>query len=271
MLSLIFAEEVKCVIIAIDVGNTNIVLGIFDNGSLKHNWRMNTDRNQTEDECALLIKGLLREASVTPQEVQGIIISSVVPSLMVALERMCRKYFDQEPLIVGPGIKTGLSIQYENPKDVGADRIVNAVAALAEYDPPLIIIDSGTANTFCYIDERGHYVGGAIAPGIQITADALFQYASKLPRVDLKLPEEVVGKNTVTSMQSGILYGYVGQVDGMVKRMKKWSGQNPKVIATGGLIDLIAAESEQIDVVEPFLTLKGLHLLYQKNKTLVNK
>jgi type III pantothenate kinase len=180
---------VNKVILVIDVGNTNIVLGLYEQDELRSHWRLNTSKKQTEDEYGLLVKGLLREEQVAPQHIEGIIISTVVPSLMFALEKMCTKYFYREPLVVGPGIKTGLSIHIDNPREVGADRIVNAVGALEEYDAPLIIIDSGTANTFCYIDEKGHYKGGAIAPGIQITTEALYQYASKLPRIDLKLPD----------------------------------------------------------------------------------
>lgn len=254
-------------ILVIDVGNTNIALGLFAQGKLSDHWRIYTHKQKTEDEYGLLIKGLLREEDVLPSDVDGIALSCVVPSLIFTLEHMCHKYFRQEPVIVGPGIKTGLPILYENPREVGADRIVNAVGALEEYDPPFIIIDSGTANTFCYINERGQYEGGAIAPGIQITTEALYQAASKLPRVDLKLPKKVIGKNTVTSMQSGILYGYIGQVDGMIKRMKKEAGTELTVIATGGMAELIATESETIDQVDPFLTLKGLFHIYQKNKS----
>lgn len=252
-------------VLVIDVGNTNIVLGVYKEDRLIHHWRMNTDKNKTEDEYGLLIKGFFHQEGLHPQEMNGIIISSVVPPLMFALERMCYKYFNQDPLIVGPGVKTGLSIHYDNPREVGADRIVNAVAALDEFEPPLIIIDFGTATTFCYIDEEGHYMGGAISPGIQISTQALYHHAAKLPRVDLKIPKQVIGKTTVSAMQSGILYGYVGLVDGIIRRMKQVSKKEPTVIATGGLAEIIAGESEYIRHVEPFLTLKGLYNIYLKN------
>jgi type III pantothenate kinase len=252
-------------ILVIDVGNTNIVLGVYEEDKLTYHWRVNTDKQKTEDEYGMLVKGLFREEGLSPQDVKGIIISSVVPPLMFALERMCKKYFKQEPLVVGPGIKTGLSIHYDNPREVGADRIVNAVAAIEEYEPPFIIVDFGTATTFCYIDEQGHYIGGAIAPGIQISTQALYHHASKLPRIELKIPKQVVGKNTVTAMQSGILYGYVGQVDSIIKRMKLQSKEEPTVIATGGLAELIAGESEYIQKVDPYLTLKGLYSIYHRN------
>ncbi len=253
-------------ILVIDVGNTNIVLGVYQDKKLTHHWRITTHKQQTEDEYGLLFNGLFQQAGLYPMQVEGIILSSVVPSLMFALERMCLKYFGKEPLVVGPGLKTGLPIRYENPKEVGADRIVNAVAALEEYDPPLIIIDFGTATTFCYIDEKGHYLGGAIAPGIHISTDALYQRASKLPRVDLRFPNRVIGRNTVEAMQSGILYGYVGMVDGVVERMIKDQGVEPTVIATGGLAEQIAKESAYIKHVDPFLTLKGLYVLYRRNQ-----
>ncbi|WP_307342649.1 type III pantothenate kinase [Caldalkalibacillus uzonensis] len=253
-------------IFVIDVGNTNIVLGVYQQDQLTHHWRINTHKQQTEDEYGMLVKGLFREAGLSPLDVRGIIISSVVPSLMFALERMCTKYFKQTPLVVGPGLKTGLAIQYENPKEVGADRIVNAVAALEEYTPPLIIIDFGTATTFCYVDEKGHYLGGAIAPGVQISTEALYQYASKLPRIELKFPRRVIGRNTVEAMQAGILYGYVGQVDGIIETMMEEKSQQPTIIATGGLAEIIAQKSTYIQHVDPFLTLKGLYLLYQRNR-----
>jgi type III pantothenate kinase len=253
-------------ILVIDVGNTNIVLGVYERDRLIRHWRITTHKQQTEDEYGLMISGLFRQAGLSPSDVEGIMISSVVPSLMFALERMCTKYFGKEPLIVGPGLKTGLPIHYENPKEVGADRIVNAVAAVAEYHPPLIIVDFGTATTFCYIDEKGQYLGGAIAPGIQISTEALYHYASKLPRIDLKYPGRVIGRNTVEAMQSGILFGYVGLVDGVVARMMEDRQETSTVIATGGLADLIGKHSAYIQHIDPFLTLKGLYLLYQRNR-----
>ncbi|QTD40267.1 type III pantothenate kinase [Sporosarcina sp. Te-1] len=252
-------------ILVLDTGNTNIVLGVYEQGELKYHWRMETYRHKTEDEYAMSVKALFSHVGLEFSDINGIIISSVVPPVMFPLEQMCRKYFDIRPLIVGPGVKTGLNIKYENPREVGADRIVNAVAAIHEYGDPLIIVDFGTATTYCYVNEKGEYMGGAIAPGVGISMEALFDRASKLPRVELVRPEQVIGKNTVAAMQSGIVYGYVGQVEGIVGRIKAQSKVEPKVIATGGLADLIASETDVIDVVDSFLTLKGLHLIYERN------
>lgn len=255
-------------IFVLDVGNTNAVLGVFEDGKLRQHWRMETDRHKTEDEYGMLVKQLLEHEGLSFQDVKGIIVSSVVPPIMFALERMCEKYFKIKPLVVGPGIKTGLNIKYENPREVGADRIVNAVAGIQLYGSPLIIVDFGTATTYCYINENKHYMGGVITPGIMISAEALYSRAAKLPRIEITKPSSIVGKNTVSAMQAGILYGYVGQVEGIVKRMKEEAKQEPQVIATGGLAKLIAEESNVIDVVDPFLTLKGLHMLYERNANL---
>ena len=253
-------------ILVMDIGNTNIVLGVYDQDTLQHHWRMETDRNKTEDEYGMQVKALFQHAGLDFLDITGIIMSSVVPPIMFSLEAMCTKYFKQKPLIVGPGVKTGLNIKYENPREVGADRIVNAVAGIHYYGAPLIIVDFGTATTYCYINERGDYMGGAIAPGIGISTEALFARASKLPRIELTTPGQVVGKNTVSAMQSGIVYGYVGQVEGIVNRMKKSGSAQAKVIATGGLAPLIAEETDVIDQIDPFLTLKGLYLLYKRNE-----
>ena len=253
-------------ILVLDTGNTNIVLGIYSGHELIHHWRMETDPSKTEDEYGMQVKALFNHAGIEFSQIDGIIISSVVPPIMFSLERMCQKYFGIKPLVVGPGVKTGLNIKYENPREVGADRIVNAVAAIHEYGPPLIVVDFGTATTYCYINEKGEYMGGAIAPGIGISTEALFAKASKLPRIELAQPENVVGKNTVSAMQAGIVYGYVGQVEGIVSRMKAQSKREPMVIATGGLAGLIGAETKVIDVIDPYLTLKGLYAIYERNQ-----
>ncbi|MDF2936560.1 MAG: coaX [Paenibacillaceae bacterium] len=253
-------------ILVVDVGNTNIVLGLFEGKTLVQDWRISTNRQATADEYGLTLYSLFAHKGMALESVEGVIISSVVPPLMFALESMCRKYIGREPLIVGPGIKTGLSVRYENPREVGADRIVNAVAALELYGPPLIIVDFGTATTFCYIDEKSQYIGGAIAPGIGISTEALYQRAAKLPRIELVKPKSTVGRNTVTSMQAGIIFGYAGQVDGIVQRIKEEFGTKPTVVATGGMAELIAKESRGIEVINPILTLQGLQLIYERNR-----
>jgi type III pantothenate kinase len=252
-------------IFVFDVGNTNMVLGVYEDDELKHHWRIATSWTKTEDEYAMIVKSLFLHEGLELENIDGIIISSVVPPIMFALERMCEKYFHLHPMVIGPGIKTGLNIKYDNPKDVGADRIVNAVAGIHLFGSPLVIVDFGTATTYCYIDEKGQYIGGAIAPGINISTEALYSHASKLPRIEIADPEQIVGKNTVSAMQAGILYGYVGQVEGIVSRMKAQAKEKTTVIATGGLASLIAKQSTVIDHVEQFLTLEGLHLIYLRN------
>lgn len=253
-------------ILVIDVGNTNIVLGIYEEKKLLHHWRLSTNRSATADEYGMTLNNLFQHAQIDPNRVEGVIISSVVPPLMFALEQLCLKYLKKPPLIVGPGLKTGLNIRYENPKEVGADRIVNAVAAIEMYGAPCIVVDFGTATTFDYIDEQGQYIGGAVAPGIGISTEALYQRAAKLPRIELVKPQKVIGRNTISSMQSGIIFGFAGQVDGIVDRIKQEVKADPKVIATGGLAELISSESRTIEIVAPLLTLQGLQIIYEYNQ-----
>ncbi|TYQ16835.1 UNVERIFIED_CONTAM: type III pantothenate kinase [Acetivibrio alkalicellulosi] len=254
-------------ILVLDVGNTNITLGVYDDKKLISYWRMGTDREKTSDEFGMFISSLFRNENIDIESIEGIIIASVVPPIMYSLEHALRKYFKLEPIIVGPGVKTGINIKYENPREVGADRIVNGVAAYTIYGGPLIIVDFGTATTFCAISSKCEYIGGVICPGIKISAEALFQKAAKLPRIEIVKPDTIIGRNTVASMQSGIIYGYVGKVDYIVRRMKKeMKEDNIKVIATGGLARLIASESETIDEINGLLTLEGLRIIYKMNK-----
>ena len=244
-----------------------MVLGIYKDNELIKDWRINTDKEKTSDEYGILISSLFKYEDIEMSEIKDVIISSVVPNVMHSLENFCIKYCNKQPLIVGPGIKTGLNIKYDNPKQVGADRIVNAVAGIEKYGYPLILVDFGTATTFCAISERGEYLGGTIAPGIKISSEALFQRASKLPRVELLKPGTTICKSTVTAMQSGIIYGYVGLVDKIISMMKdELNCEGIKVVATGGLANLIASETDSIDNVDKFLTLEGLKAIYEKNK-----
>ena len=258
-------------ILLVDAGNTNIVLGVHDGKDYIASWRISSDSGKTSDEFSIQVMQLFNLSNLNPKDIEGVIVSSVVPNIMHSLENMLRKCFCHEPIIVGPGIKTGINIKYDNPKEVGADRIVNAVAAYEIYKKPVIIIDFGTATTFCAVRENGDYLGGCICPGIRISADALFERAAKLPRVELEVTKNVICKNTVSSMQSGILFGYVGQVEYIVKKMKEEMKKSkfkeePLVIATGGLANLIAKETKAIDKVDSDLTLEGLKILYEKNK-----
>lgn len=251
-------------LLAFDVGNTNITVGIFQGREIRAAWRLST-RNSTADELAMALYTLFHYRGLSFRDISGIIISSVVPPLTPVLVETARRYFDLEPLVVGPGIKMGMPIRFENPREVGADRIVNAVAAYEAYGGPVVVVDFGTATTFDAISAQGEYLGGAIAPGIGISTEALFQRAAKLPRVELVKPKGIIGKNTVTSMQAGIVYGFIGQVDYIVRLMKQELGPQTKVVATGGLAELIAGETKSIDHINPMLTLEGLRILYHRN------
>ncbi|MST62756.1 type III pantothenate kinase [Peptostreptococcus anaerobius] len=254
-------------LLVLDVGNTNMVLGVYHDKKLIRDWRINTDLNKTSDEYGVIIKSLFDASELSLGVVTDVIISSVVPAVMHSLENFCRKYFNITPLIVGPGIKTGLNIKYYDPKMVGADRIINAVAGISKYGSPLILIDFGTATTYCAISEKGEYLGGAISPGVKISSEALFQKASKLPRVELIKPETIICKDTVSSIQAGVIYGYAGQVEKIVKMMKNELGnEDTFVVATGGLANFIASETNVINVVDPYLSLDGLRLIHEKNK-----
>ncbi|RBP38463.1 type III pantothenate kinase [Garciella nitratireducens] len=254
-------------ILVFDVGNTNTVLGIYEGKTLIKSFRISTDSDKTSDEYGMLINNLFQHHGLNLENITAVVISSVVPDLMHSLEHMARKYCRVQPLVVGPGTKTGMNIKYDNPKEVGADRIVNGVAAYEKYGGPIIVVDFGTATTFCSISDKCEYQGGVIAPGIRVSADALFEKAAKLPRIEILKPPYVICKNTVNSMQAGMVYGYAGLVDSIVMRMKTEMGnQNITTVATGGLARLISTESKSIDIVDNTLTLEGLRIIYERNK-----
>ena len=259
-------------LLAFDVGNTNIVLGVFEDGKLIENWRMETDNKRSADEYGMVIKQLFDYSGLNAEDVEDVIISTVVPSILFTLQHLSMKYFNKKAIVIEPGIKTGLLIKYDNPKQVGADRIVNAVAAHAKYGGPLIIIDFGTATTFCAVTKNAEYLGGTIAPGLKISSEALFSMTAQLPKVELEEPGKVICKNTIQSMQSGLVYGHMGIVIYIVDRMKKElmemsdCGEEPKVIATGGMASMMAEGVDCIDEVDKMLTLEGLKLIYEKNK-----
>jgi type III pantothenate kinase len=267
-------------LLAIDVGNTNIVLGVFrdEDGELVHSWRLTTLRERTADELGILITSLCERHGVTAQNISGIVIASVVPPLTGTMMAMVSNYFGRTPsnapgsvaLNVEPALNTGMPILYDNPHEVGADRVVNGVAAYEQYgrsaDRAVIVVDFGTATTFDAISARGEYLGGVICPGPHISADALFQRAARLPRIDVRKPERVIGRTTVGSMQSGLFWGYVDMVEGLVKRMRAELGGDPVVVATGGLAVLVSPETSLIDHVDADLTLRGLRLVWQRNQ-----
>jgi type III pantothenate kinase len=253
-------------LLTIDIGNTNITLGLYSDEKLGPRWRLATDHERMPDEYALQFLGLLTHAGLTPEDLQGISLASVVPPLTGKIIEACQRYLLKQPFVVDAGVKTGVRVRYEDPRAVGADRIVDAVAVQRMYGGPACVVDFGTATTFDAISKEGDYLGGAIAPGIGIAAEALFLKTAKLPRVDLQRPPSVIGRNTVHSMQSGLLFGYVSLVEGMVARFRKELGPDMKVIATGGLAEVFAAETRVIDIIAPWLTLDGLRILWELNR-----
>jgi type III pantothenate kinase len=255
-------------LLVVDLGNTNIVLGVYRDEELVSSWRLATARERTADEYGILARQLIGNAY---SKLDGAIIASVVPPLNSAMVLMMRKYFNVEPLFVEPGVKTGIAIHVDNPQEVGADRIVNCAAAHEQYGGPTVIVDFGTATTFDVVTANAEFVGGVIAPGLNISAEALFARAARLPRVDIRRPDHVIGTNTVVNMQSGIYFGYLGLVDGILTRIKREVPDLKRVVATGGLASLFAEESEHIDDVDPELTLRGLKLIYDKNRVVTRR
>jgi type III pantothenate kinase len=253
-------------LLCIDIGNTNIVLGLYRGEDLLTHWRISTDHERMPDEYAMVIMNLFAHAGYKAEHVDDVIIASVVPSLTDRFQEMVLAYFDKDALVVGTGTRTGVAIRYDRPQEVGADRVINVAAAFKQYGGPACIVDFGTGTTFDALSAQGEYLGGAIAPGVRVAAEALFQRTAKLPRIDLQRPPHAIGGNTVDAMRSGILFGYVGLVEGLVARFRAELGPNMRVIATGGLAELIARETTVIEFVDPWLTLKGLRLVYDLNR-----
>ena len=256
-------------LLTMDIGNTNIKTALFDGPEMVNYWRISTSRETTSDEYGILLMNLFRNEGRRPEDVEGVMISSVVPQVNFTVEHMCRNYFKRNPLFVGPGGKTGINIRYDNPRELGSDRIANAVAAYTLYGGPCITIDFGTATTFGAISAKGEFLGGAICPGLKLSSEALVERTSKLPRFELVRPESVIGRNTIANMQSGIVFGYVGQVSYLVKRIREELGApDARVVATGGMAVLIASETDVINTLDGLLTLKGLRIIYEKNAPL---
>ena len=253
-------------LLTIDIGNTNLTIGLYEGDQLGSHWRLATDHNRMPDEYGLQLLGLLEHAGCALDRLTGICLASVVPPLTGRVIQACRQYLKQEPLVVDTGIKTGIRIKYEDPRQVGADRVADAVAVYRHYGGPACVVDFGTATTFNAITKKGEYLGGAIMAGVNVAAEALFQRAAKLPEVDIQRPPSVIGRNPVHSIQSGILFGYVSMVEGMVERFRKELGPDMKVIATGGLAEVIAKETDVIEVIAPWLTLEGLRIIWEMNR-----
>ena len=252
-------------LLTIDIGNTNLTLGLYEGEQLGAHWRLATDHNRMPDEYGLQFLGLLQNAGKTIKDIHGISLASVVPPLTGRVIQACREYLKQEPLVVDAGVKTGIKIRYEDPKTVGADRVCDAVAVLKLYGGPACVVDFGTATTFNAITKEGEYLGGAITVGVNLAAESLFTRAAKLPRIDLQRPPSVIGRNTIHAMQSGLLFGYVSMVEGMVARFRAELGSGMKVIATGGMAEVIAKETQVVDFIAPWLTLDGLRMIWELN------
>lgn len=253
-------------LLTIDIGNTNLALGLYEGDKLGAHWRLATDHKRMPDEYGLQFLGLLQNAGKTLDEITGISLASVVPPLTGRVLQACREYLKQEPLVVDAGVKTGIKIRYEDPRAVGADRVCDAVAVMKLYGGPACVVDFGTATSFNALTKDGEYLGGAITAGINLAAEALFTHAAKLPHIDLQVPPSVIGRNTVHAMQSGLLFGYVSMVEGMVARFRSELGSDMKVIATGGLAEVVAKETQVIDIIAPWLTLEGLRILWNLNQ-----